>query len=143
MNTKTIKTLMTMFEGSELQTFKFQNEEFTLELTKTPPATMQPVSLVQSAPAQPVESPPAKAPEKVTLNAVKAPLVGIYYEAPGPDQAAFVSVGATVKKGQTICIVEAMKVMNEISAPSDGVVKEILVKNGDMVMFDQPLMVIE
>lgn len=143
MNTKTIKTLMTLFEDSDLQTFKFQNEEFTLELTKSqeiPSAATGSVTQPHPVPAQPMG---AKAPQKPAKESVNAPLVGIFYEAPGPDQPPFVSVGANVKKGQTICIVEAMKVMNEISAPSDGVVKEILVKNGDMVMFDQPLMVIE
>lgn len=143
MNTKTIKTLMTLFEDSDLQTFKFKNEEFTLELTKAQEVHSPTVVNVSQPSSQPAQAPVVQAVEKPVKEAVKAPLVGIYFEAPGPDQPPFISVGTSVKKGQTICIVEAMKVMNEISAPSDGVVKEILVKNGDMVMFDQPLMVIE
>lgn len=141
MNTKTIKTLMTWFEQSNLQTFKLQQDDMTLELTKP----TQPTIMAGPPPSvEPVQAPlPQGTPTEPPKDAVKAPLVGIFYEAPGPDQAAFVSVGAKVKKGQTLCIVEAMKVMNEIAAPNDGVVREILVKNGEMVMYDQPLMVIE
>lgn len=143
MNTKTIKTLMTWFEKSSLQTFKLQQDDMTLELTKPTQPSVMAVPTSEAQPAQVLTPKPEVKPSEPPKDAVKAPLVGIFYEAPGPDQAAFVSVGAQVKKGQTLCIVEAMKVMNEIAAPKDGVVREILVKNGDMVMYDQPLMVIE
>ena len=75
--------------------------------------------------------------------AAKAPIVGTFYAAPSPDSAPFVSVGDTVKKGDVIYIIESMKVMSEIQSDYDGVVKEILVKNGDSVEFDQPIMIIE
>ena len=74
---------------------------------------------------------------------VKSPLVGTFYAAPAEDAAPFVSVGDLVKKGQTLAIVEAMKLMNEIESEYDGTVKAILVKNGDLVEFDQPMFVIE
>ncbi|MDO5411129.1 MAG: acetyl-CoA carboxylase biotin carboxyl carrier protein [Lachnospiraceae bacterium] len=75
-------------------------------------------------------------------NQVKSPLVGTFYVAPSEDAAPFVKVGDTVKKGQTIAIVEAMKLMNEIESDFDGVVKEILVENGTMVEYGQPLFIV-
>lgn len=75
--------------------------------------------------------------------AVKSPMVGTVYTAPEPGSAAFVSVGDKVKEGQTILIVEAMKVMNPISAPKGGTVKEILISDAEPIEFDQPLMIIE
>ena len=74
---------------------------------------------------------------------VKAPLVGVFYAAPAPDKAPFVQVGSHVEKGETICLIEAMKMMSEVVAPKSGTIKEILVENGDMVEFDAPLFVIQ
>ena len=74
---------------------------------------------------------------------VKAPLVGVYYSSPPPDDQPFVKEGSKVTKGQTLCIIEAMKVMNEIKAPVDGTVRSLLVKDEDLVGFDQTLMIIE
>ena len=73
---------------------------------------------------------------------VKAPIVGTFYAAPSPTEAPFVSVGDRVKKGDTIFIIESMKVMNEVQSEFDGVVKEILVESGDAVEFDQTVMII-
>lgn len=80
--------------------------------------------------------------EVMTGNVVESPLVGIFYSAPSPDEAPFVKVGDTVKKGQVIGIVEAMKLMNEIECEYDGVVKQILIENNQMVEYGQPLFVI-
>ena len=88
----------------------------------------------------------APAPEpaaNAALVVVKAPLVGTFYRAPSPDSKPFVSAGERVKKGQTVCLIEAMKMMNEITAPADGVVTDILVQNGEVVAFDAPLMQID
>ena len=74
---------------------------------------------------------------------VRSPMVGSFYAAPAPGSADFVSVGQQVKAGDTLCIVEAMKMMNQIEADKGGVVKQILVENGEPVEFDQPLFVIE
>ena len=71
---------------------------------------------------------------------VKAPLVGTFYRAASPESKPFVSVGDRVSKGQTVCLIEAMKMMNEISAPADGEVVEIIAQNGDIVAFDTPLL---
>ena len=73
---------------------------------------------------------------------INAPLLGVAYAAPSPDAAPFVKVGDSIKKGDTICIIEAMKVMNEIEADRDGVVAEILFENGKMVEFGQPLVAV-
>ena len=73
---------------------------------------------------------------------VLAPLVGVFYAAPSPEEDAYVQVGDTVKKGQVLCLIEAMKMMSEITAPKDGVIKKIFVKNQDVVEFEQPLFLI-
>ncbi|MEM6785188.1 MAG: acetyl-CoA carboxylase biotin carboxyl carrier protein [Bacteroidota bacterium] len=93
------------------------------------------------APATPEAAPAASdAPVEGTL--VRAPIVGTFYSAPSPDSDAFVAVGSAVKKGDTLCIIEAMKLMNEIEAEVSGTVKQILVDNAEPVEFDQPLFVI-
>ena len=92
----------------------------------------------------PAAAPAAEAPkaEKADGNEVKAPIVGTFYAAPSPDSEPFVKVGSSVKKGDTIFIIESMKVMSEVQSEFDGVVKKILVNSGDPVDFDQTLMVI-
>ncbi|MCI0546570.1 MAG: acetyl-CoA carboxylase biotin carboxyl carrier protein [Candidatus Rokubacteria bacterium] len=101
------------------------------------PAAASAVTAPPGAPAAP-ESPPA--PEG---HVVKSPMVGTFYRAPSPDAAPFVEIGDTVKAGQTICINEAMKLMNEIEADQDGVIKAILVENGQPVEYGEPLIVFE
>ena len=97
------------------------------------PMSLESVSQAETAPVS------EKEPEG---NVVKSPLVGTFYAASAPDAEAFVSVGDTVKKGQTLGIIEAMKLMNEIESEYDGVVKEILIENGQMAEYGQPLFVI-
>lgn len=93
-----------------------------------------------AAPAAPAET--SAAPKAPAGKAIKAPLVGTFYAAPSPDQPPFVQVGDTVKKGDVVLIIESMKLMNEVTSDVDGVVQEILVKNGDAVEYDQPLMIL-
>jgi acetyl-CoA carboxylase biotin carboxyl carrier protein len=100
------------------------------------PATEGPRPLPAAAP--PAESEPAAAEGQL----VKAPMVGTFYRSPSPDAQAFVEVGQAVKKGDTVCIIEAMKLMNEIETDLSGVVKAILVENGQPVEYGQPLFVI-
>ena len=103
----------------------------------SPPAAIAPaVAPVSGATA---EAPPAA----VAGHVVKSPMVGTFYRSPSPDAKPFVQVGDTVKAGQTICIIEAMKLMNEIEADADGVVKAILVENGQPVEYGEALLVIE
>lgn len=94
---------------------------------------------VTAAPAASAETPAAPKPQG---KAIKAPLVGTFYAAPSPDQPPFVQVGDTVKKGDVVLIIESMKLMNEVTSDVDGVVQEILVKNGEAVEYDQPLMIL-
>lgn len=94
---------------------------------------------VQAAPAAEKAAPEAAHAEG---NVVKAPIVGTYYSSPSPDKPPFVSVGQKVKKGETLMIIESMKLMNEVQSDYDGTVKEILVQNGQAVEYDQPIMII-
>lgn len=158
MNLNEIKDLMTQFDQSSLREFSYKNGTDELQFSKNEarmaseaPAQVAPVptavvaSPVVSAPSTPVESAveEAPAPAETTVapegDVVESPLVGVAYLAAGPDKPAFVTVGDSVKKGQTLVIIEAMKVMNEIPAPKDGVVTEILVSNEEMVEFGKGL----
>ena len=107
--------------------------------TAPPMPAMPPMPMPMPAAAPAAEAPKA---EKADGNEVKAPIVGTFYAAPSPDSEPFVKVGSSVKKGDTIFIIESMKVMSEVQSEFDGVVKKILVNSGDPVDFDQTIMVI-
>ncbi len=103
------------------------------------------------APAQPAAPSPAPAPSAPQVqegpavpegHIVKAPMVGTFYRSPSPGSKSFVEIGDSIKKGQTICIIEAMKLMNEIEADADGVIKAVMVENGQPVEYGEPLFVI-
>lgn len=96
-----------------------------------------PEVVIQQAPAVPIAAPPTIDPK---WEEVKSPMVGTFYRASGPDEAPFVEVGERIRTGQTVCIIEAMKLMNEIEAEVSGQVMEILVTNGEPVEYGQPLM---
>ena len=158
MNLNEIKDLMAQFDQSSLREFSYKNGQDELQFSKNEarmaseapaPVAPAPTAVVASpavsAPSTPVESvvEEAPAPAESTVapegDVVESPLVGVAYLAAGPDKPAFVTVGDSVKKGQTLVIIEAMKVMNEIPAPKDGVVTEILVSNEEMVEFGKGL----
>ncbi len=103
------------------------------------PVAPQPMPAAPAAEAAPVEPPPPAAPQG---HIVKSPMVGTFYRAPNPGAAVFVEVGQAVKEGDPLCIVEAMKLLNEIEADKAGTIKEILVENGQPVEYGQPLFVI-
>lgn len=105
------------------------------------PAPVQ-APVVETAPVQQSAPTQASAPQP-TGKTIKAPMVGVFYQAASPEADPYVTVGKTVKKGDTVCIIEAMKLMNEIQAEEDGTIKEILAKNGDIIEYGQPLFVIE
>lgn len=153
MNLNDIKDLMAQFDQSSLREFSYKNGTDELQFSKNEArlvsevapapvlATPSPVAPT-SAPAETVveeTSAPAEASVAAEGDVVESPLVGVAYLAAGPDKPSFVSVGDSVKKGQTLVIIEAMKVMNEIPAPKDGVVTEILVSNEEMVEFGKGL----
>ena len=153
MNITEIKDLMSQFDQSSLREFSYSNAGETLHFSKNQQAIAAPspkleAPLAPVAPASPAvpaaeTSEPAPAEASICPVAegavVESPLVGVAYLSPSPDKPAFVAVGDTVKKGQTLMIIEAMKVMNEVPADSDGVVTEILVANQDVVEYGQGL----
>lgn len=126
-----VRELMEAFEKADIDKMKIEMEGVKLELEKSQQVQVTAPVTVSS------ESAP------VVVQEVKAPLVGVYYSSPSPDDQPFVKEGSKVTKGQTLCIIEAMKVMNEIKAPVDGTVRSLLVKDEDLVSFDQTLMIIE
>lgn len=156
MNLNEIKDLMAQFDQSSLKEFSYKNGTDELVFSKneaklvaeTSPAPQPVIPAVAptAAPQAPTTTPAAEGVSESSVtesvaegDLVESPLVGVAYLAAGPDKPNFVSVGDTVKKGQTLVIIEAMKVMNEIPAPKDGVVTEILVTNEEMVEFGKGL----
>ena len=150
MNISEIKDLMAQFDQSSLREFSYKNNQDELHFSKNeghaapqavPQSMETPNPVAAPSPVVDVALPVAAETESVVAegDVVESPLVGVAYLSPGPDKPAFVAVGDTVKKGQTLLIIEAMKVMNEVPAPRDGVVTEILVTNEEMVEFGKGL----
>lgn len=157
MNIAEIKDLMAQFDQSSLKEFSYRNGSDELSFSKNEQAavrnqpsqpTLESITPAPAVAQQPVATSvaPEVAVEEVTTeplaaegDVVESPLVGVAYLAPSPDKPAFVAVGDTVKKGQTLLIIEAMKVMNEVPAPRDGVVTEILVNNEEVIEFGKGL----
>lgn len=148
MKIDTIKQLMEEFENSKINKMKIEFEDLKLELekTNTPTSICQPVeakAVAVSSVTTEIETPTIVEEAQEIGTAIKAPLVGVFYRSSSPTTKPFVEIGESVTKGQVLCIVEAMKVMNEIKSPLDGVVRSIAVENDALVEFDQVLMTIE
>lgn len=141
MDIKLVKELINEFKECDLTRIKLKSNEFELELERSTSIQVAPASIMapQVATAQININEQAPAEEKVEGITIKAPMVGTFYRASSPDQPPFVQVGSKVKKGDTVCIIEAMKLMNEVEAEQDGEIIEILVENEEMVEFDQPI----
>ena len=133
--------LMERFADSSIHRMEYAEGETRLVLEKAPPApAAMPVPAAAPAAAAPAAAPAVSAPAEETAGSViKAPLVGTFYAAASPEAEPFVKVGDTVKKNDTVCIIEAMKMMSEVPAPFDCVIEEVLVSNGDLIGYDQPL----
>ena len=133
MTNQELKELLSCFESSSLGKMKLSTQEFTIELERP----------CAAAPAVPVPAPAAAAvptqPQAPAGETVTAPMVGTFYTAPSPDQPPFVKVGDRVKKGDTLCLIEAMKMMSELPAPCDCVIEEVLKASGELVAFEEPL----
>ena len=160
MDVKEIKELLKAFDESSSSYFKIKQDGLEIKFKK--PEENKQVVVAAPAPgmplpvASPVESvqpvaaaPAAQAPETASAEEkpvegelVKAPLVGVFYSAPSPEEKPYVQVGDKVKEGQVLCLIEAMKMMSEITAPRDGVIKEIYAKNQDVVGFEEQLFLI-
>ena len=152
MDIRKIKKLIELVEESGITELEVQEEEGTVRISRAAPAVAPAAIQYAAAPVAPVAAPaavpapasPAEAPAaEVSGHQVRSPMVGTFYRSPSPEAKAFVEVGQTVKGGDALCIVEAMKMMNRIEADKAGVVKAILVNDGEAVEFDQPLIVIE
>ena len=146
-----ISRLIKIVSESDIAELELKEGEEQIKITRTTNAVSVPVSVpvAQAAFAAPAAAPavtpaPAQdAAETVSGYVMKSPMVGTFYRRPSPDAQNFVEEGATVKEGATVCIIEAMKMMNQISADKAGVIKKILVADGETVEYDQPLFIIE
>ena len=155
MDLRKLKTLIDLVAESEISELEITEGDGKVKIVKSKPqaetATMySPMAMPQmypgavaapqaaAAPAAEAEAAPAQEEGYV----VKAPMVGTFYRAPSPNSPAFVDVGKSVSEGDTLCIIEAMKLLNEIESDVSGVVKKILVENGEPVEFGQPLFII-
>ena len=128
--------LIACFERSSLQTLRLSRQDFSIELSRGGSAAAAPAApAAMTAPAA-----VSAAPREADGEAITAPLVGTFYAAPAPDQPPFVSVGDRVKKGQTVCLIEAMKMMSEVPAPCDCIIEAVLKENGELAAFGEPLL---
>ena len=143
-----LRELISLLGDSDIQELKLEGDDFRLELRRNLPAAQAPVVMhaapapVSPAPlsATPSVAPPAAPAVRSDLVEITAPMVATFYRAPAPGEPAFVELGARINVGQTVCILEAMKLMNELEAEVSGEVVEILVENGTPVEFGQVLM---
>jgi acetyl-CoA carboxylase biotin carboxyl carrier protein len=147
MTNREIKDLMRFLDNSELTQLKIKIGEFSIELQKgfeggtvvSAPIAAAPVAPSVATPVMTAEAAEAKE----IAESIKSPMVGTFYPSPAPGSEPFVKVGTVVKKGQTVGIVEAMKIMNEIEAEFDCKIIEILLNDGQPVEFDMPLFAVE
>ncbi len=156
MDLKLIKNILNLISESDVDEVSIEEGDFKIKVKKTgtveqvtytQPAAPAPVA-APAAPSQPTAAPASGEPKEEAKPApsgdtLKSPIVGTYYKAPSPDSDPFVKVGDKVSKGQTLCIVEAMKIMNEIEAEFGGTIEEILVEDGQPIEYDQPLFIIK
>jgi len=150
MDLRKLKTLIDLVSESNVSELEITEAEGKVRIVKGPvggpmvmaaPVVAAPLAVpVASAPAA---ASPAAEPAAETGHLVKSPMVGTYYSASSPDAKPFVQVGSVVKQGETICIIEAMKILNEIEADHSGTVTKIMVDNGQAVEYGQPMFVIE
>ena len=143
MNQESLIELIQTVSSSNLTQFNYEEGNIKISMEKNAQTVQQVVTTTAAAPVVTTVAAPApveaKAEEELEGNIIKSPLVGIFYAAPAEDAEPYVSVGDTVKKGQTLGIVEAMKLMNEIESEFDGTLAEVLVENGQSVEYGQPL----
>lgn len=154
MDLRKLKTLIDLVQQSDIAELEITEGEEKVRISRFGGATA-PVMMTQGVPQQMVQLPPAEPAETAAAAAaaeaaaveaeghtVKSPMVGSFYRSSAPGAKPFVEIGSPVKTGETICIIEAMKLLNEIEADADGVIKAILVENGQPVEYGQPLFII-
>ncbi len=145
-----LRELLTILNQTDISELSLKSGDLELTLKKGSTVLTQPIMTAPSAPVvtqapQPIpevlpSNEPTPPPQALKKGAeINSPMVGTFYRAPAPDEPPFIEIGDSVKKGQVVCIIEAMKLMNEIEAEANGVVTEILVQNGEPVEFGQAL----
>ena len=154
MDIRKVKKLIELLEESNVQEIEIKEGEESVRISRGGQTAIVSAPVAMPAPAAPAPAAAAPSPapaaaaesggaeEAFAGQAVRSPMVGTFYQSPSPDAPAFVSVGQSVNKGDVVCIVEAMKMMNQIEADRSGTVEAILVADGEPVEFDQPLIVI-
>lgn len=142
MDLRKLKTLIDLVSESNVSELEITEAEGKVRIVKSGPApvVMPPAMAMVAAPAA---VPLAGAPAAPAGHAVKSPMVGTFYRSPSPGAKSFVEVGSQVREGETLCIIEAMKILNEIEADKSGTVARILCENGQAVEYGQPLFMIE
>jgi acetyl-CoA carboxylase biotin carboxyl carrier protein len=151
MDIRKVKKLIELLEASSVDEIEIKEGEESVRISRNtgaPIAMSAPIAApAMPAPVAPTPAAPAPAATEAAApsaaNAVKSPMVGTFYRSPSPDAAAFVEVGQSVRAGDVLCIVEAMKMMNQIEADRAGIVTAIHAENGEPVEFDQPLITVE
>jgi len=143
MDMKKIKAVLRMLDGTDVTEFEYEDEGLRVRVNRGSVAPVAPalVAAPLAASAAPAAAAPAAA--EPSGHVITCPFIGTFYRAPAPDSPSFVEVGQRVEQGQTLCIVEAMKLMNEIEADVSGTVKSILVENGQPVEFGQKLFIVQ
>ena len=152
MDLRKLKKLIDLVEESGIAELELTEGEEKVKICRHQQSAPQPVQTqyIQAQATNPDPTPTKtevetiKTSEQVTNgHSITSPMVGTFYRSSSPDSAAFVEVGSSIKKGDTLCIIEAMKILNEIESDKDGVIKQILVENGNPVEFGEPLFIIE
>jgi len=151
MDLRKLKSLIELFESSGIGELEISEGEERVRITRASSGAVQPVLVHSPVHAQPLTAVPTpaviEAPAAATVaepegHTVKSPIVGTFYRAGAPGSKPFVDVGDSVQVGDTLCIIEAMKLMNEIEADKAGIIKAVLVENGQPVEYGQPLVII-
>jgi acetyl-CoA carboxylase biotin carboxyl carrier protein len=151
MDIRKIKKLIELLDDSGIAEIEIREGEDSVRISRHGPA---PVAMAPqeyyaaplapaTAPVALAPAPPAPAEEKISGHEITAPMVGTFYRSPSPGTASFVEIGQKVQKGDTLCIIEAMKLLNQIESDVSGTVKEICIKNGEPVEYGQTLIIIE
>ena len=148
MDIRKVKKLIELLEDSQLLEIEITEGEESIRLSRAPATAPQQFAAPQLIPQQPlpaaaITTPTAAIIDEDTGQKVPSPIVGTYYASPGPDSGPFVSVGSKVEVGETLCIIEAMKIFNQIEAEVAGTITRIFKSNGDPVEFDETLFIIE
>ena len=154
MDLRKLKKLIDLVEESGIAEIELTEGEEKVRISRQPNNTQQPMQYMQMPQMQaPMNQPASHIPTSATEtiapiplqqgHQVTSPMVGTFYRASSPDAGSFVEVGSSVKKGDTLCIIEAMKILNEIESDADGVIKNILIEYGQPVEFGEPLFIIE